>query len=1014
MPAKSTLRLNGLFCLLCMVFFLPMADGQALVWAQSTGAVGDEAATAIVEDSNHNIVICGTFEGTVDFDPGSGVSNQNSNGLTDIFVTKRDGQGNHLWTITVGGSVDDDVFDLSVDALGNVLIVGNIAAGQSIDFDPGAGVANLTSNGASDFYVAKYDANGNYLWAWSLGGSANEGGYQVKTDPANNLYVAGTFGDSIDFDPGTASTYLSAQNPSDFFLAKYNSAGDFIWARQLSGPLSDDLTVDDMGNAYFAGTFGGTVDFDAGPGVYNLTSGGSLDVYFAKYSPNGNLLWANCISTPLQDAGGALAVDTMHNVYLAATYQGVADFDPSAGVMNVNPIGAYDVGIAKYDPAGALLWAFGVGSSNNDRVKDICLDTRGFAYVAGNLGGDLDADPGAGLGLVPSADGPSFMAKYDPAGQYVSSCAWGGIPAGIVVDSLFNLYAYGDFTMAEDFDPHPIDSLILSPVGASDLALAKYFQCDSVLAGPDLFWCDTTSGILMAAPLAIGQGNWTVVGGSGTVVSPMQSVTAINGLVLDAPTTFRWTVTGNGTCPNSFDDMVVTSSSVPTAATAGPDIAICGSSSTVLGGNVPTNGTGLWTILSGPGSLFNSSQANTPLQGLLHNNPVTLVWQTMNGSCFSTDTLNVITRPLPLVSAGLDEFLCDGDSVALSGSGAINYSWSNSIVDGQFFTPTIGATTYHLIGSDSFGCAAADSVLVSVYALPSVTAGNDTAVCDTGMVTLSGSGAQTYQWNLGVINGQAFMPAASATYVLIGTDVNGCSGTDSVQVHVGTSPNVSAGADFTACENDSITLSGTGAQSYQWNLGVTDGQAFLPHLGTLIYAVVGTDSIGCTGFDQVTVLTYPPPAVGLGADTTLCENWGNFVIDAGPGYASYLWSDNSTGQIITLNQTGDYWVEISDQNGCRNRDTVSVFFDPCLGLSDEQAPTIELYPNPSNGVIQITCLAIEPASVRLFSLDGRLLRSDQLMLPASLNLQSIPAGHYHLEITTGAQRVVKPLVLSAH
>jgi hypothetical protein len=144
----------------------------------------------------------------------------------------------------------------------------------------------------------------------------------------------------------------------------------------------------------------------------------------------------------------------------------------------------------------------------------------------------------------------------------------------------------------------------------------------------------------------------------------------------------------------------------------------------------------------------------------------------------------VTVNGLPTVNAGIDQTVCAGTSVTLSGTGASTYSWNNSVNNGVAFTPSSN-TTYTVTGTNTAtGCTNTDQVVVNVNALPTVNAGIDQTVCAGTAVTLSGTGASTYSWDNAVIDGVSFVPSGTEIYHLQATDVNGCQGIDSVQVIV--------------------------------------------------------------------------------------------------------------------------------------------------------------------------------------------------------------------------------------
>lgn len=235
--------------------------------------------------------------------------------------------------------------------------------------------------------------------------------------------------------------------------------------------------------------------------------------------------------------------------------------------------------------------------------------------------------------------------------------------------------------------------------------------------------------------------------------------------------------------------------------------------------------------------------------------------------CQNSDQMQIsITATLPL-DAGADQSICEGESVILAASGASGYVWDNGVTDGQAFFPVV-TQTYQVSATDGSGCTNTDVVTVTVNPLPVVDAGNDQSACGGASIVLSGNGALTYVWDNGVQDGVAFTPLSDQTYIVTGTDGNGCTETDQVFVGVFQSPIVSAGNDVVLCEGESVILSGSGAQSYQWDFGVVDGQSFTA-LSNQLYTVTGTDVNGCTASDQVQVSLIQFDMLPM-SDQTVC------------------------------------------------------------------------------------------------------------------------------------------------
>ena len=324
---------------------------------------------------------------------------------------------------------------------------------------------------------------------------------------------------------------------------------------------------------------------------------------------------------------------------------------------------------------------------------------------------------------------------------------------------------------------------------------------------------------------------------------------------------------------------------------------------------------------SGPGSF--SSSVQNPTNVTVPSTPGTYVY-TVNvnqGGATCSATTSVIVNPLPTVNAGADDAICLGESVVLSGSGANSYTWDNGVTNGSSVSP-ITTTTYTLTGIDANNCQSTDEVTITVNQLPTVSAGNDQAICSGQSITLNGSGANVYVWDNGITNGDVVSPTGTITYTVIGTDGNGCENTDQITITIGVNPTVFAGSDFSICQGESVTLSGGGADSYVWDNGVTNGTAFTP-TATTTYQVTGSTSIGCFNTDVITVTVNPLPIVDAGLPQTICV--GESITLNGSGAVSYVW-DNGVQNGVSFNPTTtqNYTVTGTNANNCSATDQVQV------------------------------------------------------------------------------------------
>jgi hypothetical protein len=273
------------------IFVSKLDSAGNFVWARQMGGPLPDEGNGLAVDGSGNVYVIGSFKGSADFDPGPGVFNLGAGG-DDIFVSKLDSSGNFVWARQMDGTRS---YGVAVDGGGNVYTTG--AFRGTADFDPGPGVFALHSAGSDDIFVSKLDSAGNFVWARRMGGTAfghAEWGIDVAVDDDGNVYTTGLFA-STDFDAGPGTVNLAAAGTFDMFVSKFDSAGNFVWARQMGGSGDDQgkgVALDGDGNVYTTGSFVGRVDFDPGPGVFALHSAGSDDIFVSKLDSAGNFVWA--------------------------------------------------------------------------------------------------------------------------------------------------------------------------------------------------------------------------------------------------------------------------------------------------------------------------------------------------------------------------------------------------------------------------------------------------------------------------------------------------------------------------------------------------------------------------------------------------------------------------------------------------------------------------------------------------------------------------------------------------
>lgn len=252
-------------------------------WARKFAGSGTEDGISIVVDGLGNVFSVGVFQGATDFDPGPSNYFLTPTGFGGTYVSKLSSTGTFVWARQFSGTSNTYVSDIELDATGNVYVFGSFTG--TTDFDPGAGTYTLASAGSSDIYICKLNSSGNFIWARNLGGVGSEGASSFKLDPLGNLYLSGTFAFTADFDPGTGTFNLTSAGVEDIFFCKLDNSGNFAWAVRMGAAGTDypsGIDVDPSGNIYACGQFSATVDFDPGPGTYNLSSIGNRDGFITK------------------------------------------------------------------------------------------------------------------------------------------------------------------------------------------------------------------------------------------------------------------------------------------------------------------------------------------------------------------------------------------------------------------------------------------------------------------------------------------------------------------------------------------------------------------------------------------------------------------------------------------------------------------------------------------------------------------------------------------------------------
>ena len=407
------------------------------VWSEGWGGPLDDEGNSLAVDAADNVFFGGYANGPVDFGCGPlAVAPGNDAAL----LMKLTPGGACTWTRSYGHN--SQVIGVATDPSGNVFATGVFG----VDIDLGNGT--VVTAGGNDGFLVKVDTSGNPLWSRTFGDAATQSPDSVATDPSGNVIAYGYFNGTIDLGGGP----LVSAGGTDLYVAKYSPTGTHLWSKSFgdaAGQLAKGVAVDTAGNIVITGTMNGSFSF----GGASLTSLGGGDVFVAKLSPTGAHLWSKRFGDSQPQVGSGTAVDAAGNVFLSGYFLGTMNF----GGMNLPTVGGADTYIVKLDPAGNHLWSLRGGGLSNQSAVACTVDRFGNVSFVGVLTGSGSF---GGPVLTSAGSNDILVAKYDPAGNYLWSKAFGDVASqgvkGMVADSAGNLMFTGLIFGPTDFGGGPV------------------------------------------------------------------------------------------------------------------------------------------------------------------------------------------------------------------------------------------------------------------------------------------------------------------------------------------------------------------------------------------------------------------------------------------------------------------------------------------------------------------------------------------------------------------------------
>jgi hypothetical protein len=355
-----------------------------------------------------------------------------------------------------GGATDDQGRAVATDGAGNTYVTGSFTGSAFFGF------TNIFSAGGEDIFVVKYDASGNFLWVNRAGSINDEAGSGIATHGSASIAVVGSFVGNILI----GGFNLSSAGGIDIFIAGYDATSNVIWAKSAGGPGDDfghAVTTDGVGNVIFTGSYEDTASFEGA----EIASAGAEDIYIAKYSPTGTLIWVKSAGGLGVDEGQGVTVDGANAVVATGGFSGTAMFD---NLPLTAPAGM-DAFVAKYNSAGDAVWVrAGNGASTVEGRSVATSGATGDITTTGRFTGSANF---GGTVINSAGNSDAFIVQYDGSGVFKWARAAGGTASdegtGIATDGSGNPIVTGFFAGTANFGGGDLTS-----AGANDVFVAKY------------------------------------------------------------------------------------------------------------------------------------------------------------------------------------------------------------------------------------------------------------------------------------------------------------------------------------------------------------------------------------------------------------------------------------------------------------------------------------------------------------------------------------------------------------
>lgn len=855
------------------IFLCKFDPSGNLIWAKAIGGIDYDEGYAIALDGADKVYATGGFGGSVDFDPNAGTFYLVSAGGSDIFISKLDSAGNFLWANAMGGPYWDVGYSITIDGMANVLTTGYFQ--DVADFDPGAGIHTINSNGGDDVFISKFDASGNFLWANAMGGTNSDRGNSIATDGAGDVYITGQLGGYYSSSKGPFNQTAS----DDIFISKLDVSGSFLWTDTIGGMYFDagrSIALDGAGNVYITGYFEDIADFNPDTGTFNLTSAGYRDIFILKIDTSGNFLWAKAMGGADWDEVRSVATDGAGNIYTTGYFYQTADFDPNPVMFNLISSGGSDIFVSKL---GCYFPTY-VYSTNTT--------------CHGGNNGSGTVMPGGGTAPYTYLWNPSAATTSTATGLFAGTYTVTVTDANSCTETTTVIIAEPPFLMVNINSLTPINC---NGETASVCATASGGTPDYTY-GYTYLW---SNGQSSSCATQLSGGNYTIT------VTDANGCTATNTVSIVEPPVLTVTIPPTDTICYGENNG---------SATANAN-----------GGTLPY--AYLWSNGQNTQTATNLSPGNytvtvTDANGCTVSNTVSV-----------QEYLPIpLTVTITNTSCGNN---IGSATASVSGAGAVppfTYLWTTGNTNANI--SNVPAGLYRVNVTDGNGCSSFADALISNTNGPVITINSITDVSCHGMSNgaidvnvTSGSPPYTYFWSNGATT-QDISNLSYGPYEIHVTDASGCVVMQSIFVNEPAVLSMTVSSVNSGCaqSNGSASVSisgGTIPYTYWWSNGQTTSTATSLASGT--YSINVTDAKGCITSNLVSVSDSGGPVVFVDTIAAVyCGGSGFVIITLQDSMAiqSYSWTNGNNTQNLSNVSAGNYGLVVTDTSGCKTALVVAV------------------------------------------------------------------------------------------